>query len=115
MDAMSKSAAVSHTEIRFRVDPAERAEGSQVAQRLGMDVNDAMRVMWKRFLIERGFPFSMRERRDEPQPVSLRDLPIHGVTTARLAEIGATAARDAAVGHVKAGRLPQARGSGIER
>lgn len=113
---MSKSAApVAHTEIRFRVDPAERAEGAQVAQRLGLDINDAMRVMWKRFLIERGFPFSMRERSDEPQPVSLRDLPIHGVTTSRLAEIGAAAARDAAEGHVKAGRLPQTRQPGIDR
>ena len=113
---MSKpAAAVAHTEIRFRVDPAERAEGAELAQRLGMDVNDAMRVMWKRFLIERGFPFSMRERREEPQPVSLRDLPIHGVTTGRLAEIGAAAAREATLAHVKAGRMPESRQPGLDR
>lgn len=74
---------------------------------MGIDVNDAMRVTWKRFLMEGGFPFSMREQRDAPQPLSPRDLPIHGVTVARLAEIGAAAARDAATSHLMAGRLPE--------
>jgi antitoxin component of RelBE/YafQ-DinJ toxin-antitoxin module len=108
-NSMSKTASVAHSEIRFRVDPTERAEGAQLAERLGMDINEAMRVMWKRFLIERGFPFDMRESRTEPGRVSLGNLPIHGVSTARLAEVGAAAARDAASAHVKAGRLPAPR------
>jgi addiction module RelB/DinJ family antitoxin len=92
-------------EIRFRIDGGERAQAERIAARIGMSVNDAMKLMLKRFIVEGGLPFPMRDVAHE-HASSERLMPIHGVTHGRLGEIASNAAREADLAHVRAGRLP---------
>ena len=76
-------------EVKFRVDPAEKAQADQIAASVGMDTNTAMKVMFKRFLAERGFPFDMKAPAHLQGP--LDDTPTaFGVSVGRLAQISAT-------------------------
>lgn len=88
-------------EIKFRVDPADKAQADQIAASVGMDTNTAMKVMFKRFLAERGFPFDMKApaagTHGEPAAA-------FGATVSRLAQISAAGFADAARAHEQAGR-----------
>jgi len=90
-------------EVKFRVDPAEKAEADQIAASVGMDTNTAMKVMFKRFLAERGFPFDMKARAHVPGPLDAVGTTF-GVSVGRLAQISAAGFSEAAQAHEKAGR-----------
>jgi addiction module RelB/DinJ family antitoxin len=113
-------------EIRLRIDSNERALFEQVAERVGMNSNDMVRVFIKRSIAAGGFPFDMRTDTrmvvNTPQavtpsvgsfavssssvsPVSERVLPVHGMPLAYLSEVAAQAAEAAHADHIKAGRL----------
>jgi addiction module RelB/DinJ family antitoxin len=92
-------------EIRFRIDRDERTQFEQVAQRLGMDANDMVKVFIRRSIAAGGFPFEMRAPANDEQVAVERFLPVHGVSLGQLAGIGARAAALAHAGHVQAGRL----------
>ena len=96
----SQSARKTPAEIKFRVDPAEKAQADQIAASVGMDTNTVMKVMFKRFVAERGFPFDMKAPAQAPDTQSTP----FGVSAARLAQISAAAFEDAAQAHEKAGR-----------
>lgn len=87
-------------EIKFRVDPAEKAQADRIAASVGMDTNAAMKVMFKRFLAERGFPFDMKAQ----APDLGRDPATLGVSVSRLAQISAAGFAEAARAHEKTGR-----------
>lgn len=90
-------------EVKFRVDPAEKAKADQIAASVGMDTNTAMKVMFKRFIAERGFPFDMKA----PAHVhgALDDTATaFGVTVGRLAQISGAGFAHAAQAHEKSGR-----------
>lgn len=96
------SARKTPAEIKFRVDPADKARADAIAASVGMDTNTAMKVMFKRFLAERGFPFDMKA------PPAADTLPAQatpfGVDIVRLAQISSAGFADAAQTHAKAGR-----------
>lgn len=94
------SARKTPAEIKFRVDPAEKAQADQIAASVGMDMNTAMKVMFKRFLAERGFPFDMKA------PGHNSSSSPFGVSVGRLAQISSAGFADAARHHEKAGRRP---------
>jgi addiction module RelB/DinJ family antitoxin len=93
-------------EIRFRIDREERSQFDEVAQRLGMDAIDMMKVFIRRSIAAGGFPFEMRAPANDMQASGERFLPVHGVSLAHLAQVGTRAAAVAHAGHVEAGRLP---------
>lgn len=99
-------------EIRFRIDRAEREQFEQVARRLGMDMNEMVKVFIRRAIAAGGFPFEMRVSAHEsaltPQPalVAKQVEPINGVSIAYLSELGRRAFDAAYEEHVRAGRLP---------
>lgn len=97
-------AATTHPEIRFRIDGDERDQAEKIAARIGLNLNDAMKIMLKRFIVEGGLPFDMRQA--DRSHVSVRSIPVHGVTLATISEIASTAAREAALVHRQTGRLP---------
>lgn len=98
---MSSNAArkLTPAEVKFRVEPREKAEAERIAAEIGMDVNSAMKVMLKRFIAERGFPFPMNA--PAPPDTERRAL---GATTGQLAEIARAAFGGAAQAHLQAGR-----------
>ena len=102
----------SSPEIRFRIDRNERAQFEQVAERLGMDANDMVKVFIRRSIAEGGFPFDMRAPANDAQSMAERAMPVHGVSVAYLSGVGSRAANAAHAEHVKAGRLQP---SGAER
>lgn len=89
-----------NAEIKFRVPEAEKRAGENVAQGIGMDLNSAMKVMLRRFVAERGFPFSMKDPGLDMDP-SKRHF---GKSFDEIAEIAEQASRDAARSHLEAGR-----------
>ena len=94
-------------EVRFRVDPAKRERAEQIAETLGMNLNDAMKVMLNKFIAVGGLPFEMRQSANDTLAVSgERSMPVFGVSPMLLADVAADAARKAALSHVRAGRLP---------
>src|SRR5581483_1021148 len=97
----SAAARKTPAEIKFRVDPAEKAQADQIAASVGMDTNTAMKVMFKRFLAERGFPFHMKAPAASP---SAAEATPFGVNVSRLAELSSAAFAEAARAHDKAGR-----------
>lgn len=99
--------AVVQPEIRLRLDGEERAQFERVGQRIGMSANDMVRVFVRRTIAEGGLPFTMKTiaPANDDARVGERALPIFGQPHAVLAEVAAQAAREAAEGHVRAGRL----------
>ncbi|HUG25664.1 type II toxin-antitoxin system RelB/DinJ family antitoxin [Piscinibacter sp.] len=93
-------------EIRFRIGRDERAQFEQVAERLGMDANDMVKVFIRRAIAAGGFPFEMRALANDVHPPAERILPVHGVSVAHLSDIGSRAAKAAHAEHIEAGRLP---------
>lgn len=89
-------------EVKFRVDPAEKAQADQIAASVGMDTNTAMKVMFKRFLAERGFPFDMKAPAHVHGPLGATST-VFGVSVGRLAQISAAGFADAAQAHEKSG------------
>lgn len=88
-------------EIKFRVDPADKAQADRIAASVGMDTNAAMKVMFKRFLAERGFPFDMKAPVADQERDAVTSL---GVSIGRLAQISAGGFAQAARTHEKTGR-----------
>ena len=93
-------------EVKFRVDPEEKAQADRIAASVGMDTNAAMKVMFKRFVAERGFPFTMKAPSAAPGTLDEAPTPF-GVSVGRLARIAAGGFAEAAGGHEKAGRRRQ--------
>ena len=98
---MTAPARKTPAEIKFRVDPAEKAQADRIAASVGMDTNAAMKVMFKRFLAARGFPFEMAAAGNAQGA----ETPF-GVSLARLAQVSAAGFEAAAHGHERAGRRP---------
>lgn len=90
-------------EIKFRVDPAEKAAADEIAASIGMDANTVMKVMFKRFLAERGFPFDMKAPA-KPHAAPAEQATPFGVSVARLAQISSHAFAEAASRHEKPSR-----------
>ena len=88
-------------EIKFRVDQAEKAQADRIAASVGMDTNTAMKVMFRRFVAERGFPFAMKAPAAEPAEATP-----FGVSLATLAQVSAGGFAAAAQAHEDAGRRP---------
>jgi antitoxin component of RelBE/YafQ-DinJ toxin-antitoxin module len=109
--AKTATAEVHVPEIRFRPSADVYAKAARVAEGLGITVTEVARMGLAQIS-------SAREIRLEPLPPAaqgLRDLPVHGVSVGRIAEIAAAAARGADRSHVKASRLEPARPRGIKR
>jgi antitoxin component of RelBE/YafQ-DinJ toxin-antitoxin module len=92
-------------EIRFRIDSIERAQFERIAEQVGMNSNDMVRVFIKRSIAAGGFPFEMRTPLPEGGASIDRAVPVHGVPLAHLADVATRAARSAHAGHLEAGRL----------
>lgn len=94
-------------EIRFRLDRREQQQFEAVAQAIGMDTSDMVKVFIRRAIAAGGFPFEMRlaPAQDTPAAAAGSDA-VHGVPLDTLSSIGARAARAAHDSHVHAGRLP---------
>lgn len=90
-------------EIKFRVDPADKAAVDEIAASIGMDANTVMKVMFKRFLAERGFPFDMKAPARPASPPAEQATPF-GVNVGRLAQISSAGFARAAEAHDQAGR-----------
>lgn len=99
----SANARKTPAEIKFRVDPADKARADQIAASVGMDTNAAMKVMFKRFLAERGFPFDMKAPAHVHGPLDSMST-VFGVSVGKLAQISATGFADAARSHERADR-----------
>ncbi|MFL6622234.1 MAG: type II toxin-antitoxin system RelB/DinJ family antitoxin [Sulfurifustaceae bacterium] len=99
----SPSARRTPAEIKFRVDPAEKAQADAIAASVGMDTNTAMKVMFRRFLAERGFPFDMKAPARPHAAPSEQATPF-GVNVARLAQISSAGFAAAGHAHEKPGR-----------
>ena len=99
-------------EIRFRIDRREREQFEQLAQRLGMDMNEMVRVFIRRSIAAGGFPFEMRAPAEAPpmavpvQPIAEQVSPSLGVSVAYLSALAGRAFAAAHEAHVQAGRLP---------
>lgn len=100
-------------EIRLRLDGDEREQFERVGSRIGMSANDMVRVFVRRTIAEGGLPFEMKAAAlvDEGQRIGERLLPIFGQSHALMAEVASQAAREAAEGHVRAGRLAPVHGA----
>ena len=90
-------------EVKFRVDPAEKARADAIAASVGMDTNTAMKVMFKRFVAERGFPFDMKAQAHFHGPLDTAGTAF-GAGLGRLAQISAAGFAAAAQAHEKSGR-----------
>lgn len=89
-------------EIKFRVDPQEKAEAERISRHIGMTMNEVMRVMFRRFVGERGFPFEMRETSSVP---TLADsATVFGIPISRLAALARSAGEEATQQHLREGR-----------
>ena len=100
---MSAPARKTPAEIKFRVDPAEKAAADAIAASIGMDANTVMKVMFKRFVAERGFPFDMKATAKTHAAPAEQTTPF-GVSVGRLAQISSAAFAEAAQAHDKSGR-----------
>jgi antitoxin component of RelBE/YafQ-DinJ toxin-antitoxin module len=87
------------------LDQKERELFERVGTRIGMSTNDMVRVFVKRTIAEGGLPFDMRAPAHDNARSGERVLPIFGQSHTVLAEVAAQAARDAALSHIRAGRL----------
>jgi addiction module RelB/DinJ family antitoxin len=92
-------------EIRFRIDSSERAQFERIAESVGMNSNDMVRVFIKRAIAVGGFPFDMRVVSPEVVVPVERALPLHGASLSYLAGVATKAAATAHAEHLEAGRL----------
>lgn len=92
-------------EIRLRLDRDERTEFERVAERVGMNANDMVKVFIKRSIAAGGFPFEMRAPGNDISPPGERNMPIHGVSVSYIADVASRAARAAHASHIEAGRM----------
>ncbi len=97
--------AAAQPEIRLRLDGEEREQFERVGERIGMSVNDMVRVFVRRTIAAGGMPFEMKAPTNDNARAGERALSIFGQSHAVLAEVASQAAREAAEGHVRAGRL----------
>lgn len=109
--AKTATAKVQVPEIRFRPAAEVYAKAARVAEGLGITVTEVARMGLAQISNAR----EIRLEALQPSAQRLRDLPVHGVTVERIAEIAAAAARAADRSHVEAGRLDSAGPRGIER
>jgi hypothetical protein len=96
---MAKSANVEAPEVRFRPEPEVYARALQVAKSLGLSVTDIARIGLAQVANSREIRIAGAER-----PLDIRDIPVHGVSVDRIADIATAAARAADQAHAKAGR-----------
>lgn len=94
-----RTAEASTPEIRFKPAPDVYVKAAKLAERLGLSVTDVARIGLAQFADSQQISLAR-----EPQQ-TLRDLPIHGTTAGRIAEIASAAALHAVQAHVQAGRL----------
>jgi antitoxin component of RelBE/YafQ-DinJ toxin-antitoxin module len=109
--AKATTAATQIPEIRFRPPAQVYAQAARIAEGLGITVTEVARMGLAQIS-------SAREIRLDAQQAPaqrLRDLPVHGVTVGRIADIAAAAARAADRAHVEAGRLDSAGPRGADR
>lgn len=92
-------------EIRLRLDRDERTEFERVAERVGMNANDMVKVFIKRSIAAGGFPFEMRAPANDVSPAGERNMPVHGVSVSYIADVASRAAQAAHANHVAAGRM----------
>lgn len=92
-------------EIRLRLDRDERTQFEQVAERVGMNANDMVKVFIKRSIAAGGFPFEMRAPANDVSPPGERNMPVHGVSVSYIADVAQRAARAAHASHIEAGRM----------
>ncbi len=78
-----------------------------------MSANDMVKVFVKRTIAAGGLPFDMKSPANDNRSGE-RFMPLFGQPPALLADVAATAARAAALGHIQAGRLPGTRTSSPE-
>lgn len=97
-------------EIRLRLDGKEREQFERIGQQIGMSPNDMVRVFVRRTIAEGGLPFEMKVAApaNDNMAGGERQLSIFGQSHALLAEVATQAAREAADGHLRAGRLAPA-------
>lgn len=95
-------------EIRLRLDRAEAEKLYQVGAAIGMSVNDMVKVFVRRTIAAGGLPFDMKMPASDARigaplaPIA----PVFGQPPTLLVEVAANAAREAALAHIEAGRLP---------
>ena len=88
--------------IEFQVEQSEHEAARAIADKLGMKVEDAMTIMLRRFVAEKGLPFPMREPANDVEPAKA---PAHGVSLARLSAVAAESGKAAVARHANAGRV----------
>jgi antitoxin component of RelBE/YafQ-DinJ toxin-antitoxin module len=104
----AKMVAAVQPEIRLRLDRQEAEKFEQVGAAIGLSVNDMVKVFVRRTIAAGGLPFDMKmpaHNADEGE----RFMPVFGQSPTLLAEVASNAAREAALGHMQAGRLPDTR------
>ncbi|MBE7420511.1 MAG: type II toxin-antitoxin system RelB/DinJ family antitoxin [Ideonella sp.] len=97
--------AQTNPEIRLRLDREERTLFEQVANRVGMNANEMVKVFIKRSIAAGGFPFEMRAPANDVTPAGERSMLIHGVSVAHIADVAQQAALAAHASHIEAGRI----------
>ena len=95
-------------EIRLRLDRQEAEKLAQVGAAIGLSVNDMVKVFVRRTIAAGGLPFEMKMPATSASAAE-RLSPVFGQPPALLAEVAASAAREAALAHIEAGRLPEPR------
>ena len=100
-------------EIRLRLDRQERDRLEKIGASIGMSANEMVNVFIKRTIAEGGLPFDMRAVANDHR-TGERFMPIFGQSPALLAEVASNAAREAALGHIHAGRLPDSHNQDTE-
>jgi antitoxin component of RelBE/YafQ-DinJ toxin-antitoxin module len=97
-------------EIRLRLDRQEAEKFEQVGTAIGLSTNDMVKVFIRRTIAAGGLPFDMKVPANDSRSDE-RFMPVFGQSPALLAEVAANAAREAALDHIEAGRLPDTRTS----
>lgn len=95
-------------EIRLRLDRQEAEKFGQVGAAIGLSVNDMVKVFVRRTIAAGGLPFDMKMPAYNASEGE-RFMPVFGQSSTLLAEVASNAAREAALGHMQAGRLPDTR------
>lgn len=91
-------------EIRLRLDRQDAEKLEQVGAAIGLSVNDMVKVFVRRTIAEGGLPFDMKVTANNFR--GDRIMPVFGQSLTLLGEVAANAAREAALKHIQAGRLP---------
>lgn len=92
------------TGIRIRIDRETDQRFSRIANSIGLDPNEMVRVFARQTIAEKGRSRCARQSTKTVRPRTARTLAIHGVGVERLAAIAMSAARAAHQDHIEAGR-----------